>query len=64
MCRLMQGDYRRKQSVGKMRRGKNALDCWDNERKSKQRRTVIRRGKNCSSIHPEMYDKCTEASPK
>ena len=46
----MQGDYRRKQSVGKMGSGdggKNALDCWDNERKRKQKRTVIRRGKNC-----------------
>lgn len=64
MYRLMQENSRRKQIVGKMGGKKDALDCWDNERKRKQKRTVIRRGKNCSSVHPEMYDKYIETAPK
>jgi len=46
---------------------RDALDCWENERKRKQRRTVIRRGKTCSSVHPEApseYSRYTETSPK
>lgn len=58
------GRLYRKQSVGKMGGEKDALGCWDNDRKRKQKRTVIRRGKNCSSVHPEMYNKHTQTGPK
>lgn len=62
MCRLMQEDCRRKQ-MGQDGE-KDALDCWDDERKRKQKRAVVRRGKNHSSVHPEVYDKSTETGPK
>lgn len=56
------GRLKRKQSVGKVE-VKDVLGCWDNRRKRKQSRTVIKRTTNCSSIHPDLYE-YRETSPK